>query len=120
MSAYFTIISAKEQSEPIKQTTLNLLCRESGFSVKCCDEEVYWKDERMTKISIKFDSSKRLPESEWIRLFHGLSEHHDIFRDSGSLEISHYSSLDSINDPFIVLYIPIELVKYMNLNTNLH
>lgn len=81
------------------------------FFVKRCDEESYWKDKRMVKIGIEFDSSQSLPESEWIRLFHGLSEHNDIFRDSGSLEISHYSSPESINDPFIVLYIPIEEVK---------
>ena len=112
MSAYLSIIIAKEQAKYICHHTLDLLNQESNFSVLCHNKEIYWKDESMARISIEIDVYQCILESEWLQFFSKFADQYSIFRDDDSIEIAHYSSPNSKNDPFIILYIPNAMIKH--------
>lgn len=110
MSMFLTIIIEKEQAKQIKEQAIRLFSRK-GFVMKECNEEIYWKNDGMANIRIELDTDQSLLKAEWVQLFHEFSKHNSIFRDQDFLEIAHFSSPDSSNEPFIVFYVPIDLVK---------
>lgn len=111
MKVFLSIIIAVEYSAAICEYIYKQIENESFFQNVSHNEEVYWKNHTMSKICFEFDACKAISEADWIQLFDKHIKHHTVFRDDYFFEIDHYSANGDRNDPFVVLNIPMDLVK---------
>ena len=88
-----------------------LIEKEDNLQYISQKEEAYWKDNSMLDIYFEIDVKKAITEAEWVRLFDKYLKHNNVNRDNSFLEIDHYSEVGNRNDPFVIAYIPLELVK---------
>lgn len=65
----------------------------------------YWQSPLLSQILFIIDIAKPLATSEWVALFDRHINSDSVFRDDSFLEILHSSSIETPNEPFIILNI---------------
>ncbi len=109
MSAHLTIITARHSVDSSFFELLDEFLRIDGISAHW-NQEPYWKDSDMIKISVIINS-KPFCEDDWVRMFRKFSNHPSVTKDDSFLEIASYPDALKLEEPFITMYIPNEMIK---------
>ena len=107
----FTLIVSDDLADGLSIRVAQSFSEQEGFVIRLVQTDPYWKNAKQSRTVWELSSAMAKTKAEWIKLFDQIVCHNSVFVDPDLLEIARYAAAGDSNDPFAVLYIPIEWVK---------